>query len=57
METEKPFSGKGAEKDFCRLFFLAAIFSFSNEKACLGVIAETDFFYRLINDISHETPK
>lgn len=57
METEKSFSGKGAEKDFCRLFFLAAIFSFSNEKACLGVIAETDFFYRLINDISHETPK
>ena len=48
----------GKEKDFYgRLFFLAAIFSFSNEKACLGVIAETDFFYRLINDISHETPK
>ena len=37
-----------AEKDFCgRLFFLAAIFPFSNEKACLGVIAKTDFFYRL----------
>ncbi|MBS5690457.1 MAG: hypothetical protein KHW95_09535, partial [Firmicutes bacterium] len=42
------FSGEEAEKDFCgRLFFLAAIFPFSNEKACLGVIAKTDFFYRL----------
>ena len=48
METEKSFSGEEAEKDFCgRLFFLAAIFPFSNEKACLGVIAKTDFFYRL----------
>ena len=48
METEKSFSGKEAEKDFCgRLFFLAAIFPFSNEKACLGVTAKTDFFYRL----------
>ena len=34
METEKSFSGEEAEKDFCgRLFFLAAIFPFSNEKA------------------------
>ena len=48
METSKSFSGKEAEKDFGgRLFFLAAIFPFSNEKACLGVIAKTDFFYRL----------
>lgn len=48
METEKSFSGEEAEKDFCgRLFFLAAIFPFSNEKACLGVTAKTDFFYRL----------
>lgn len=48
METGKSFSGEEAEKDFCgRLFFLAAIFPFSNEKACLGVIAKTDFFYRL----------
>ena len=48
METEKSFSGEEAEKDFCgRLFFLASIFPFSNEKACLGVIAKTDFFYRL----------
>ena len=48
METEKSFSGEEAEKDFSgRLFFLAAIFPFSNEKACLGVIAKTDFFYRL----------
>lgn len=48
METEKSFSGEEAEKDFGgRLFFLAAIFPFSNEKACLGVIAKTDFFYRL----------
>ena len=48
METEKSFSGEEAEKDFCgRLFFLAAIFPFSNEKACIGVIAKTDFFYRL----------
>ncbi|MED9854516.1 MAG: hypothetical protein UFU41_01780, partial [Oscillospiraceae bacterium] len=46
--TEKSFSGEEAEKDFCgRLFFLAAIFPFSNEKACLGVTAKTDFFYRL----------
>ena len=43
METEKSFSGEEAEKDFCgRLFFLAAIFPFSNEKAwhrnlCCGV--------------------
>ena len=38
----------GKEKDFYgRLFFLAAVFPFSNEKACLGVIAKTDFFYRL----------
>ena len=45
---EKSFSEEEAEKDFCgRLFFLAAIFPFSNEKACLGVIAKTDFFYRL----------
>lgn len=48
METEKSLSGEEAEKDFGgRLFFLAAIFPFSNEKACLGVIAKTDFFYRL----------
>ena len=48
METEKSFSGEEAEKDFCgRLFFLAAIFPLSYEKACLGVIAKTDFFYRL----------
>ena len=48
METGKSFSGEEAEKDFCgRLFFLAAIFPFSNEKACLGVTAKTDFFYRL----------
>lgn len=48
METEKSFSVEEAEKDFCgRLFFLAAIFPFSNEKACLGGIAKTDFFYRL----------
>ena len=48
METEKSFSGEEAEKDFCgRLFFLAAIFPLSNEKACLGVTAKTDFFYRL----------
>ena len=48
METEKSFSGEEAEKDFCgRLFFLVAIFPFSNEKACLGVTAKTDFFYRL----------
>ena len=48
METGKSFSGEEAEKDFCgRLFFLAAIFTFSNEKACLGVTAKTDFFYRL----------
>lgn len=48
METEKSFSGEEAEKDFGgRLFFLAAIFPFSNEKACLGVTAKTDFFYRL----------
>ena len=48
METEKSFSGEEAEKDFCgRLFFLAAIFPFSNEKACLGVTAKTDFFDRL----------
>ena len=48
METEKSFSGEEAEKDSCgRLFFLAAIFPVSNEKACLGVIAKTDFFYRL----------
>ena len=45
---EKSFSEEEAEKDFCgRLFFLAAIFPFSNEKACLGVTAKTDFFYRL----------
>ena len=48
METEKSFSGEEAEKDFCgRLFFFAAGFPFSNEKACLGVTAKTDFFYRL----------
>ena len=48
MKMEKSFSGEEAEKDFCgRLFFLAAIFPFSNEKACLGVTAKTDFFYRL----------
>ena len=48
METEKSFSGEEEEKEFCgRLFFLAAIFPFSNEKACLGVTAKTDFFYRL----------
>ena len=48
METPKSFSGEEAEKDFGgRLFFLAAIFPFSNEKACLGVTAKTDFFYRL----------
>ena len=48
MKTEKSLSGEEAEKDFGgRLFFLAAIFPFSNEKACLGVIAKTDFFYRL----------
>ena len=48
METEKSLSGEEAETDFGgRLFFLAAIFPFSNEKACLGVIAKTDFFYRL----------
>ena len=48
METEKSFSGEEAEKDFCgRLFFLAAIFPFSNEKACLVVTAKTDFFYSL----------
>ena len=48
MKTKKSLSGEEAEKDFCgRLFFLAAIFPFSNEKACLGVIAKTDFFYRL----------
>lgn len=51
METEKSFSGEEAEKDFCgRLFFLAAIFPLSNEKACLGVTAKTDFFYRLKPD-------
>ena len=45
---EKTFSGEEAEKDFGgRLFFLVAVFPFSNEKACLGVIAKTDFFYRL----------
>ena len=48
MKMEKSFSEEEAEKDFCgRLFFLAAIFPFSNEKACLGVTAKTDFFYRL----------
>ena len=48
METEKSLSGEEAEKDVGgRLFFLAGIFPFSNEKACLGVIAKTDFFYRL----------
>ena len=48
METEKSFSVEEAEKDFCgRLIYLAAIFPFSNEKACLGGIAKTDFFYRL----------
>ena len=48
MKTKKSLSGEEAEKDFGdRLFFLAAIFPFSNEKACLGVIAKTDFFYRL----------
>ena len=55
METEKSFSGEEAEKDFCgRLFFLAAIFPLSNEKACLGVTAKTDFFYRLCRSISHD---
>ena len=40
--------GKRRRRIFCgRLFFLAAIFPFSNEKACLGVTAKTDFFYRL----------
>ena len=39
------------------IIFLGCYFFLLNEKACLGVIAETDFFYRLINDISHETPK
>ena len=58
METEKSFSGEEAEKDFCgRLFFLAAIFPFSNEKACLGVIAKTDFFYRLRAAGEHEGAK
>ena len=48
MKMEKSFSEEEAEKDFCgRLFFLAAGFPFSNEKACLGVTAKTDFFYRL----------
>ena len=52
--TEKAEAGEAilavckANQDFSgRLFFLAAIFPFSNEKACLGVIAKTDFFYRL----------
>ena len=55
METEKSFSGEEAEKDFCgRLFFLAAIFPFSNEKACLGVTAKTDFFYRLKRQASQK---
>ena len=57
METEKSFSREEAEKDFSgRLFFLAAIFSFSNEKACLGVIARTDFFYRLSGTESCSVP-
>ena len=48
METEKSFSGEEAEKDLgARLFVLAAILPFSNEKACLGVTCKTDFFYRL----------
>ena len=52
--TEKAEAGEAilavckANQDFSgRLFFLAAIFPFSNEKACLGVTAKTDFFYRL----------
>ena len=48
METPKSFSVEEAEKDFGgRLFFLAAIFPLSYEKACLGVTAKTDFFDRL----------
>ena len=46
MKTEKSLSGKG--EGFLRpIIFLGSCFSFSNEKACLGVIAKTDFFYRL----------
>ena len=57
METQKSFSREEAEKDFGgRLFFLAAIFPFSNEKACLGVIAKTDFFYRLSGTESCSVP-
>ena len=45
MKTEKSLSGKG-EGFFRPIIFLGSCFSFSNEKACLGVIAKTDFFYR-----------
>ena len=46
METEKSL-GEEAEKDFAADIFLGCWFPFSNEKACLGVTAKTDFFYRL----------
>ena len=44
METEKSLSGEEAEKDFGgRLFFLAAIFPFSNEKVRLGMMPKRTF--------------
>ena len=44
MKTEKSLSGR-RRRIFTTDYFSWLLF-FSNEKACLGVIAKTDFFYR-----------